>query len=205
MGAKERRERQKEATREGILAAARQIARTEGWSAVTIRRVADMIEYSPPTIYEYFANKDAILSEVQREGFEQLTEVLRHAAEQTTDTSERLEQIGRAYWRFTQQQPELYQVIHGADSTGLPTEETLNGARKSAAVVYEALEQWAQAGGIVMPDPQGAVETLWALLHGLAAVTLLDRVGGGPERAERLAVQGARDLLFAWAAKKEAG
>jgi len=204
LGVKERRERQKEATREGILAAARQIARTEGWSAVTIRRIADMIEYSPPTIYEYFTNKDAILSEVQREGFDQLAGAMRQAAEQATDPAERLEQIGRAYWRFTQQQPELYQVMDGADSAGLPTEETLNGGRKSAAVVYEALEQWAQAGEIVLHDPQGAVETLWALLHGLATVTLLDRVGGGPERAERLAEQALLDLLFAWAAKKEA-
>ncbi len=202
MGAKERRERQKEATREGILAAARTIARTEGWPAVTIRRIADIIEYSPPTIYEYFASKDAILSEVQREGFDQLTEVLRHAAEQTTDTSERLEQIGRAYWRFTQQQPELYQVMDGTDSAGLPTAEALNGGRKAAVIIYEALEQWAQAHGIVLQDPQGAVETLWALLHGLIAVTLLDRVRGGPERAERLAVQGMGDLLFAWAAKE---
>ncbi len=163
-----------------------------------------MIEYSPPTIYEYFASKDTILSEVQREGFEQLAEALRWAAAQTADPAERLEQIGQAYWRFTQQQPELYQVMDGTDSAGLATEETLNGGRKAAAVVYDALEQWAQAYGVVLPDPQGAVETLWALLHGLVAVTLLDRVGGGPERAERLAVQATRDLLFAWAAKKEA-
>ncbi len=205
MGTKERRERQKEATREGILAAARQIARSEGWSAVTIRRIADMIEYSPPTIYEYFASKDAILSEVQREGFDQLTEAMRHAVEQTTDSTERLEQIGKAYWRFTQQQPELYQVMDGADSTGLPTEETLNGGRKAAAVVYAALQQWALASGVVLHDPQGAVETFWALLHGLAAITRLDRVGGGPERAERLAAQATKDLLFAWAAKTEEG
>ena len=204
MGAKERRERQKEATREGILAAARTIARAEGWPAVTIRRIADMIEYSPPTIYEYFSGKDAILSALQREGFDQLAEALRRAAEQTADPAERLEEIGRAYWRFTQQQPEMYQIMDGTDSAGLPTEETLSGGREAAAVVYQALEEWAQAREIVMPDPQGAVETLWALLHGLVAVTLLDRVGGGPERAERLAVQATKDLLFAWAAK-EAG
>ena len=201
MGAKERRERQKEATRKGILTAARSIARVEGWQAVTIRRIADSIEYSPPTIYEYFTNKDAILSEVQREGFDQLTEAMSRAAEQATDTTERMEQIAMASWQFAQQQPELYQVMHGADSAGLPTEETLAGARKAAAVVYESLEQWAQAGEIVLHDPQGAVETLWALLHGMAAVTLLDRVGGGPERAERLVVQAARDLLFAWASR----
>lgn len=205
MGVKERRERQKEATREGILAAARQIARTEGWQAVTIRRIAESIEYSPPTIYEYFAGKDAILHEVQREGFDQLADAVRRAAEQASRPAERLEEIGRAYWRFTQQQPELYQVMDGADSAGLPTEETLNGARKVAAVVYEALEEWTQAGEIVLHDPQGAVETLWALLHGLVSVATLNRVGGGPERAERLAVQATKDLLFAWAAKKGAG
>ncbi len=199
MGVKERRERQKEATREGILAAARSIARTEGWPAVTIRRIAESIEYSPPTIYEYFASKDAILSEVQREGFDRLTEIMRQAAEQATDAAERLEEIGRAYWRFTQQQPELYQIMHGVDSAGLPTEETLNGGRQAAAVVYEALEQWAQAGEIVLHDPQGAVETLWALLHGMVAVTLLDRVGGGSERAEHLVMQATKGLLFAWA------
>ncbi len=205
MGVKERRERQKEATRESILAAARAIARTEGWPAVTIRRIADMIEYSPPTIYEYFAGKDAILSALQREGFEQLTQALRWSAEQTADPAQRLEEIGRTYWRFTQQQPELYQVMDGTDSAGLPTEETLHGGRQAAAVVYEALDEWAQAHEVVLQDPQGAVETLWALLHGLVAVTLLDRVGGGPVRAERLAVQATKDLLFAWAAKKEAG
>ena len=204
MGAKERRERQKEATREGILGAARQIARAEGWPAVTIRRIADSIEYSPPTIYEYFSGKDAILSALQREGFDQLAEALRQAAEQTADPAGRLEQIGRAYWRFTQQQPELYQLLDGTESAGLATKESLNGGRKAAAVVYEALEHWAQGCGVVLQDPQGAVETLWALLHGLVAVTLLDRVGGGPERAERLAVQATKDLLFAWAAK-EAG
>ncbi len=205
MGTKERRERQKEATRDGILAAARAIARTEGWPSVTIRRIADIIEYSPPTIYEYFAGKDAILSALQREGFDQLTETIRRAAEQTPDPAERLERIGRAYWRFTQQQPELYQVMDGTDSAGLPTEETLQGGRKAAAVVYEALEQWAIGKQIVLLDPQGAVETLWALLNGMVSVSGLDRVRGGAERAEHLALQGMRDLLFAWAAKKEAG
>ena len=203
MGAKERRERQKEATREGILAAARQIARAEGWPAVTIRRIADSIEYSPPIIYEYFSGKEAILRVLQREGFDLLTEALRRAAEQATDPAERLEEIGKAFWRFAQQQPELYQVMDGTDSAGVPTEETLNGGRQAAAVVYEALEQWAEAHEIVLHDPQGAVETLWALLHGLIAVTLLDRVGGGPERAERLAIQAMKDLLFAWGSRSQ--
>src|SRR4028119_232930 len=54
MGIKERRQRQKETLRSGILAAAREIASTEGWRAVTIRKIAARVEYSPPGIYEDF-------------------------------------------------------------------------------------------------------------------------------------------------------
>ena len=55
--------------KQAILAAARDIAAQEGWQAVTIRKVADRIEYSPPMIYEHFENKDAVLLELMREGF----------------------------------------------------------------------------------------------------------------------------------------
>lgn len=200
MGIKERRERQKQATREGILAAARKIAREEGWPAVTIRRVAEMIEYSPPTIYEHFTNKDAILGELQREGFNSLADAMHRSGLETADPAERILQMGRAYWRFAQEQPELYQVMHGWDSAGLSMEETLAGARQAAAVGREALEDWARAGGITLYHPEEVVETLWALLHGLVSVALLDRLGGGPARGEHLAERAVRDLLFAWAA-----
>lgn len=198
MGVKERRERQKLETREGILAAARKIAREDGWAAVTIRRVAEMIEYSPPIIYEYFASKDALIGDLQRIGFDLLADAMRASGEGVSDPPERMAQMGRAYWRFAHEYPELYQVMHGWDGAALSMENTLVGARKSAAVVREALEDWAQAEEITLRDTQGAVETLWALLHGLITVEMLDRVGGGPERAEGLAVQALQDLLFAW-------
>jgi AcrR family transcriptional regulator len=50
MGSQQRRERERQAIRQSILSAARQIAIEEGWQAVTTRKVADRIEYSQPTI-----------------------------------------------------------------------------------------------------------------------------------------------------------
>src|SRR5215831_17182373 len=61
MGFKERRDRERTEMRQAILHAASEIAAQEGWHAVTIRRVAERIEYSPPTIYEYFESKEALL------------------------------------------------------------------------------------------------------------------------------------------------
>ena len=69
MGIKERRERQKQELRAGILAAAREIASEEGWQAVTIRKIAALIEYSPPVIYEHFGSKEEILLELVRTGY----------------------------------------------------------------------------------------------------------------------------------------
>lgn len=196
---KERRERQKLATREGILAAAREIARTDGWGAVTIRRIADAIEYTPPIIYEYFASKEAILVTLQEIGFDELAAAMSEAGKEAADQTERIVQMGLAYLRFSRRCPEMYQVMHGRESAALPMEDTLAGARKTGAIVQEALQDWAAENGVTLADPQGAVETLWALLLGLVTIRNLDRLGGGPERGEQLAAQASRDLLFAWA------
>lgn len=68
MASKERREREKKELKQNILLAARSIASSEGWQSVTIRKIANQIEYSPPTIYEHFASKEAILLELMLEG-----------------------------------------------------------------------------------------------------------------------------------------
>ena len=98
MGIRQRREREKQEVRQSILTAAREIALQDGWQSVTIRKVAERIEYSPPTIYEYFASKDDILLELHREGFRQLAAALKAARESTEDREERLLKMSEVYW-----------------------------------------------------------------------------------------------------------
>ena len=69
MASKDRILRLKEETRINILDAALKIVKEEGWQALSMRKIADMIEYTAPIIYEYFANKEAILLELTRKGF----------------------------------------------------------------------------------------------------------------------------------------
>src|SRR5690348_6539833 len=100
MGIKERRERERTGTRRAILDAARDIAAAEGWRAVTIRRVADRIEYSPPTLYEHFSSKEAILQALLREGFHRLVTDLRAARAVEPDPRRALLASAVAYWEF---------------------------------------------------------------------------------------------------------
>ena len=69
MGITERRLRQKEEVRAAILSTAWQMVKSDGWQSLSIRKIADAIEYSVPVIYDHFENKEAILFEFAKEGF----------------------------------------------------------------------------------------------------------------------------------------
>jgi AcrR family transcriptional regulator len=113
MGVRERRQRQREELRQAILDTAREIASAEGWPSVTIRRVAEKIEYSPPVIYEHFASKEQIVVELFRQGFRELLEAMRAARDAQTDPVEAVLAIGRVYWAFSVAHPEMHLGMHG--------------------------------------------------------------------------------------------
>ena len=137
MGTKERRDRERQELRQAILMASRDIAAREGWQSVSIRKVAERIEYSPPTIYEHFASKEAMLLELMREGFRLLMErrAGRRAAPPRPEA--RMMAVARAYWEFAWDYPELYQVMHGLG--GVPSVSCGDrGARKRADLLAQS-------------------------------------------------------------------
>lgn len=196
MGIKQRREREKQEVRQGILTAAREIARQEGWQSVTIRKVAERIEYSPPTIYEYFENKEDILLELLREGFRQLAAALRTARDSTEDCEQRLMNMVQAYWQFAMRNSELYQVMTGLGVSYCSEKPAT--AHESFDITKEALVDWMQTMGVDLPDVEGAVEIIRSLVHGLISLTMADRIQGGQARAQQLLQRAMRDLFVAW-------
>ena len=113
MGVRERRQREREGLRRAILDTAREIAAAEGWPAVTIRRVAEKIEYSPPIIYEHFSSKEQLVVELLREGFRKMLAGMRAARDAEKDPVAALLAIGRAYWTFAVAHPEMHLGVHG--------------------------------------------------------------------------------------------
>lgn len=203
MGIKERREREKQITRQSILTAARQIAQQDGWPALTVRKVAEAIEYSPPMIYEYFANKEEILLELMREGFRQLIAAMQQARDSVEDREERLFKIADAYWSFANNNPDLYQIMNGLGGVPLDIQETARIGRDAGMGPLAALEDWAQDNSVVLEDAFGATETVWSLMHGMLSLTMVDRIEGGEPRARRLLHQAVQALLLAWKANKK--
>lgn len=195
MSNKDRRQRIKQATRQGILAAARRIAREEGWPAVTIRKVADAIEYSPSMVYEYFESKDAILAALLEDGFAQLAEQLGQAG---GDEEARLRQIAQAYWQFAQEQPELYQVMNGQAGGLIDPAQRNQAAVPVAMLVADALADWGRATGANLPEPMLAAEIAWSLLHGMASLALAGSLPSAVANGPAMVGMAVQALLDGW-------
>jgi AcrR family transcriptional regulator len=200
MGTQERRERQKQVTRASILDAARQIAASEGWSAVTIRRIADQIEYTSPIIYQYFNSKEDALVAVVMEGYQALEAAMSIPLE-TRDTDEMVLVLTRAYLNFVQAQPRVYELMHGMGGVTIDPLIRANAASSMCQLTLEVLQSWAEEKGIVLLDVQKTVEIISGVLHGMACMGMLPNIGF--ERAEQLAVEAVQDLLWSWQSNLE--
>ena len=116
MGITERKTRQKQALRERILDAARRIVVREGFAALSMRKIADAIEYSPATLYLYFASRDEIARALCTDGYAQLLATFEPLA-QIADPAERLRALARAYVGFGVAHPQTYRLIFMEDPT----------------------------------------------------------------------------------------
>ena len=198
MGIKERRQRQRQELRGGILAAAREIARAEGWQSVTIRKIAAIIEYSPPVIYEYFGSKDEILLELMRTGYAEQLEAVEAAGRAASTPEEALFGVGRAWMDFAFRSPDLYQVMYGLGGVSFPVTELRKEGEKIAEAIGAVLEELLKDNGKEAEDVWGKVTMLWGTVHGLVALAMAGRLPGGNEEAQKLADQSVRDYLSAW-------
>jgi AcrR family transcriptional regulator len=198
LGIKERRQRQRQELKGGILAAARGIASSEGWQAVTIRKIAALIEYSPPVIYEYFGSKEEILLEVMRTGYAEQLRAVEAAAGAADGPEEALLAMGRAWLDSAFRSPDLYQVMYGLGGVPFSATETRKEGEKIGSAIGEAIEGVLRKHGKKADDVEGKVALLWATAHGLVALTMVDRIPGGQQEALRLAEQATRDYITSW-------
>lgn len=111
MGSKERVERLKARIHEQILEAAMCIVKSEGLQSLSIRKIADIIEYSPPIIYSYFLNKEAVLIELSKRGYGMIIDQIERDLQSVSAPKQRLEAILKVFLDFAIKEKELYQLM----------------------------------------------------------------------------------------------
>jgi AcrR family transcriptional regulator len=177
MGIAERKERQKAELREQILDAAREIVLEQGYEALSMRKIAEAIEYSPATIYLHFPSRDDIALQLVREGFSELLAALAPVAS-IEDPVERLREIARRYVRFGVERPETYRLIFMEDPKfsnsviGQQLDSPDEPGSIAFAVLQETVAQLVASGRFRPIDPEVASQLLWANVHGLVTLRL---------------------------------
>lgn len=119
MGIKERKAREKDRRRELILTAANEIMREEGIENLSVRKIANKIEYSPAIIYHYFQDKDDILNHLLKKGYQQILDALSSAQAPAADPGEKLTKLLRNYIDVALQMPAEYKTIQLNTSPGV--------------------------------------------------------------------------------------
>jgi len=170
MGIAERRLRQKEEIKANILSTAWQIVKEDGWEAISIRKIADAIEYSVPVIYDHFENKDAILWEFAREGFQRLSKKIQQAKDRSDGPEEQLKAIADAYWSFAFKNREYYQLMFGLGMAGCEIEKCFPERAGFRKLVMEPITAIIAKGSNPDANPCLKYYTYWSILHGLISI-----------------------------------
>lgn len=193
MGIKERQERDREAVRRSILDAARELFVAEGYANVSIRKIAERIEYSPAAIYGYFPSKDDIFYALAEEGFRLLHRPTAPDLLANVPPLQRLREMLWHFYEFSKEQPQYFALMFVDRS--VPSircvYERFPLAREAKQLLIGHLQDCIDLG--VLPSNVSAVQAFRLLITGLlgvATMRLSDRLNPD-ENADDI----ARDVL----------
>jgi AcrR family transcriptional regulator len=201
MGVKERQERERQAVARGILDAARELFVAEGYRNVSIRKIAERIEYSPAAIYSYFPSKDDIFLALAEEGFRIL-----FTCDERAPAADPIVEMRDGFWRlyeFSKQHPEYFSLMFLDRSVPRISQDWQRfGFVREMKQRMEAHIQRVIDAGYFPPgtDADAVFRILLTAIHGAAVLRLCERLAPA-EDADAL----ARDTLEAAIAGIRAG
>ena len=173
MGITERKDREKKEIKKLVLDSAMQLFLEEGYKNVTIRKIAEQIEYSPATIYLYFKDKDEILSTLRKMAFEKFYEfqISGHVIE---DPVERLTAQGRGYFRFAIENPGYYELMfflkEPIEKINKP--EEFRAEMDSYDILKQNVKSCIDAGRMRTNNVDATSFALWSYVHGIASLVI---------------------------------
>ncbi len=177
MGISERKERERLEKQKKILDAARDLFMKEGYENVSIRKIADKIEYSPGTIYLYYKSKGEIFFVLCFMAFDKFyNEQIK--ADDISDPIEKLRESGRIYLRFAMENPEYYELMFLMKA---PLEDYYEDVKsdtgsKSFDYLRDTIQECIDAGYFKGYDLMTATINTWAIVHGLATLHIKERL-----------------------------
>lgn len=186
-------DRRRRKVRDAIIDAAEAIFTSEGEEGISMRRLAEAIDYSPAAIYKYFSSKDDLFTAIREMFFERLLARIHEAMEEGGKIAPLCARCMRAYIETGMEEPNHYMMAFSPSVTAKPhVHDDKEVAFEAEAMLVKMIEEGQKEGVFRNVDPHVASKSVWASLHGLTMliVCLEDFPHGmpGSEHVDREAV-----------------
>lgn len=159
--------------KEKIIEQSWKIILSDGWQALSIRKIADAISYSVPMIYKHFENKEAIIEYFSKEGYSLLSNQIKNSIVETDSGENKIRTIADTYWRFAHHNSQHYRIMFGL---GIPACEAINSSvemKETSDYMLSSIQQTIEEASNTIADQHLKLKTFWSTLHGFIAIELL--------------------------------
>lgn len=164
------REDTRELLRQNLVEAASHILTTEGPEALTVRRIAQVLESSTKVIYSLFGGKDGVANELYLEGCDRLRQSIEAVAQQG-QVHDYVHACGWAYWEFARSNPSYYAVMFGnAIPQFQPDKTSLETVGTAFKILVQTLSDYQARGLLPTDDIVETIRLFWAPLHGVISL-----------------------------------
>jgi len=196
MSITERKQRDKIEMENLILNSAMELFLKDGYDNVTIRKIAEKIEYSPTTIYLYFKDKDEIFFTLQKMAFKEFNKEMMKTAE-ISDPVERFFEHGRSYIRFAAENPGYYDLmfIMNEPIKNITNPDEWREGMTSYNYLKQNINELMKTGFLPETNIEVAAFAIWSLVHGISSL-VIRRGMFIPEEYRNQLVESALVYLF---------
>jgi AcrR family transcriptional regulator len=155
--------------------AAWDIVKKEGWQALSMRKIADAIEYTAPIIYGYFEKKEALLIEFTRKGFLSLANHLKAAKAKHKLPAKQLEAMWFAYWDFAFEEKEYYQLMFGVEVNCCEMNINFPEIDLPGTIFSEVIQELVDNSKHPETNVCKKYYTFWSVIHGLISINIVHK------------------------------
>jgi AcrR family transcriptional regulator len=193
----DRKEREKQEMRQLIIKTALKLFIAEGIENVSIRKIADAIEYSPGSIYSYFKDKGEILHAIHNEGFEKLF-ALQQSLDVIKDPRERLAKMGELYIKFAMENKDYYDLMFIARGVAEKIQEKKewDAGQRSYDSLRRTVAECIEKGYMKNTDIDSATFAMWGFVHGMAALIIRGRCAMMPDEVVQQILKGSLKFIY---------
>jgi AcrR family transcriptional regulator len=197
MSIADRKMREREVMKNLILKSAMKLIQKDGIENLSLRGIAEKIEYSPAAVYSYFADKAEIIHALHLKGFDKLYNMQMSVID-IEDPLLRLRKQGEVYMKFALENPEYYDLMFISKGTAekISEKHEWDAGKRSFELLRENVKECIEKGLLPGSNYNVAAFAMWSFVHGMAALIIRGRCVMIPEEQIENVIKGSFQFLY---------